>query len=458
MPMDGAAPTSARDFVLRAVAWSLGLFGLMRLGWVETQWLLPLTAAQGRLAGAVFGAATLPIDVTLACSGADAMACCAAAILAYPAAWRRRLGGAAGGVLVILGLNTIRIGTLGRAAGSPFWFGALHLYVWPAVLTLAVAAYVFGWMRAANRNSPLPAAAPPARRARLAGLAPHGPTRRFALLTLVSVVVFTAAVPHFRDSAVILAAAGMAARLAAAVLALVGIAATASGNVLSTGRGAFIVTEECVTTPLIPVYVAAALAWMETWPRRAAAVAAAAPLFIALGALRLLVVALPVTIVASPLFLIHAFYQLLLAAVVVTAAAIWRHGRSASAVRRALAGILLGATFVYLFGWSYGEALSSTVGSAAALADPQEAIALLPGFQIGLYFALCAVLFSVDYWRVIAAGAAVLALTQIAVFQGLGVAARDGLFAPQVRDVRAWAIVGPILIVAAMVPYARPRR
>ncbi len=456
MPMDGAAHRSARDFVLRGVAWSLCLFGLMRLGWIESHAILPLTAAQGRLARGLFGAAALPVEVTLACSGADALALCAAAILAYPAAWRRRLQGAAGGILLILALNTIRIGTLGRAAGSPYWFDILHLYAWPAVLALAVAGYVFGWMHAANSADASPAAVRPSRRARR--FERRGITTRFVLLTALCVVLFSIAVPLYGDSAGVLAAAGLAARLAAGSLALVGVAATATGNVLSTSRGAFVVTQECLTTPLIPVYVATALGYAGTWKLRAAALAAALPLFIALGALRLLVVALPATIVASPLFLIHAFYQLLLAAVVVTAAALWRHGRSANAVRRAVAGMALGGAFVYLFGFSYGEAIAATAGASPALPDPQGALALLPGFQIGLYFALCVVLFAIDCWAVVAAGTAVLALTQIAVFEGLGIAARAVVFAPQVREVRAWAVTAPVLVVAAMMTYARARR
>ena len=46
------------------------------------------------------------------------VALCMGAILAYPVAWSRRLAGAGLGLALILGLNTVRIGTLGRAAGG----------------------------------------------------------------------------------------------------------------------------------------------------------------------------------------------------------------------------------------------------------------------------------------------------------------------------------------------------
>ena len=44
MPMDTVrAATPARSFALRLIAWSLALFGLLRLPWVGTHILLPVT-------------------------------------------------------------------------------------------------------------------------------------------------------------------------------------------------------------------------------------------------------------------------------------------------------------------------------------------------------------------------------------------------------------------------------
>ena len=147
-------PTSARNFVLRGVAASLGLFALLRFAWIEAHLVLPFTQTQAALAARGFGAPASPVAATLACSGTDALALCLGAVLAYPAAWRRRLAGVAGGAILIVSLNTMRIGTLGLVAASPRWFTALHLYVWPAVLTLAIAGYVFAWMRSADRADP----------------------------------------------------------------------------------------------------------------------------------------------------------------------------------------------------------------------------------------------------------------------------------------------------------------
>ena len=328
---------AAFKFALRAVAWSLGLFGLLRLSWTEAHVVLPLTRMQAGLAMGLFGTPVLAVDVTLACSGADALALCLGAVLAYPAQWRMRLAGAAGGAGLILGLNSLRIGTLGRAAASPVWFSTLHVYVWPAVLTLAIAGYVFGWMRLADRRQAgaekTTAVGP------VASERPQ-PTRRFVLFAAGFLLVFSAASPLYLESAGVLAIAGFIARAAAATLGIVGISAHASANVLWTPRGGFLVTQECISTPLIPIYLAAICAYSTTWRRLVLAVLATLPLFTVLGIVRLLVVALPDAVVASPLFLVHAFYQLLLGAVVVFLAALWRHGRK-TALRHALVGVIV---------------------------------------------------------------------------------------------------------------------
>jgi exosortase/archaeosortase family protein len=432
----------ARNFALHGLAWSLGLFGLVRLNWFEKHAVLPLTLLQAGFAQRAFGKPALPIDVTLACSGADAFALCVGAILAFPAPWRMRLGGAAGAIALILVVNIARIGTLGRAAGSS-WFEPLHLYVWPALLTLAIAGYVFSWMRVATadtKKTPVPFS-----------------VRRFVVLSGAFLVVFLAASPFYLESAGVLVVAAFVARAAAFVLGYLGMQASAAGNVLWTARGGFMVTQECMTTPLIPIYIAAVFSYTQTWSRRALALAAAAPLFVALGIARLLIVALPAVLVGSPLFLIHAFYQFLLAAVIVFVAASWRHGSGRTAWQRTILGGVLGGVLVYLLNAPYSHALAAMFPSSAPLTDPQGAIALFPSFQIGLYIALCVAAFAAPAWRPFVAGLAFLGVSQIATFSALHFV-RQSALTPHVRDVRAWTLAAPVFIVAALMAYDRPRR
>jgi len=433
--------TDASKYVLHGVAVSLGLFGLIRLPSIQADVVLPLTQMQARLAAWLICTPAAPVEVTLACSGADALALFLGAVLAYPTGWRTRLTGAAAGIALVLGLNTIRIGTLGRAAASPAWFTALHVYVWPAVLTLAIAGYVLGWMRMADHVP---------RRPILAGL--PEPSRRFVGLTIVFLLIFLATSPLYLESTAVLALSGVVARGAAAVLSLAGITAHASGNVLWTGRGGFLVTQECIATPLIPLYLGAVCAYSPTWRRLALGVMATLPIFVALGAVRLLVVALPAS-VGSALFFVHAFYQLLLGAIVVCLAAFWRHGRTA--VGHAVGGIIAGTLSGILLAPLLARAIAYAGG--ASLDDPQGAIAFLPVYQAALYVALWIAAVPIAGWRRFVAGGAILGLAVTIAFFALHALSAHAGVALHVRDVRAWAIVGPVLIFAAMVCHAPSR-
>ncbi|MEX1128382.1 MAG: hypothetical protein WEB50_07450 [Vicinamibacterales bacterium] len=440
--------TDAGRYAVRAVAASLAFFGILRLAWVESHLLVPVTRAQGWAATSLFGASPVPVEVTLACSGADAMALCLAAILVYPARWGLRLTGASVGLAVILLLNVLRIGTLGQAAGDARLFNALHLYIWPALLTVAIAAYVFAWIgavdRAPARSADTPAPTAPASRLR--------PSARFARLTVIFLLLFAVASPLYLESAAVLAVGAFIAGAAAAVLGVVTVEAHATGNILWTTRGGFSVTQECISTPLIPVYLAAVVAYAATWRRRIPGILAVVPLFVGLGIVRLLIVALPIP---SPLFFVHAFYQVLLAAVIVSVAAAWRHGRR-NAPRHAVAGIALGTAFVVVLGPLYTRVFAYQ--GAPALDDPQGALALLPAFQVGLYLALCAAAFTAAGWRRLTLGLVALVFTQTAGMLALQALATHAGWMAHTRDARGWAIAGPVLVLAAVMGGHRARR
>jgi hypothetical protein len=270
--------------------------------------------------------------------------------------------------------------------------------------------------------------------------------------------VFTAASPLYLQSAGVLALATFVATAGAGALGVLGIQAYAAANVLWTARGGFLVTQECISTPLIPVYLAAVFAYAQTWRRCALALLAAVPLFIGLGIARLLVIALPAALVASPVVLVHAFYQLLLAAVLVFLAALWRHGAGPMAWRRTLMGIAAGTGLVYVLGAPYTRLLTSAFAAGVRLDDPQGAVALLPAFQVGLYVALCVAAFAAVNWRRLATGFALLAMSQVVIIAALHFAVERIGVMPEVRDVRAWAVAGPLLLVAALITSDAPRR
>lgn len=139
-------PVSAVRLILTVGGWVVGLFGLLRLDWVQQRVLLPLGSAQQQIAGDLMGASTTAVVVDISCTGADEMALCVGVIMAFPAAWSARVRGALGGLALLLALNTVRIGSLSLVADDRAMLDLLHLYVWPAMLVVAVLAYVFGWM------------------------------------------------------------------------------------------------------------------------------------------------------------------------------------------------------------------------------------------------------------------------------------------------------------------------
>jgi SAM-dependent methyltransferase len=265
----------------------------------------------------------------------------------------------------------------------------------------------------------------------------------------------------YLESAPVVALAGWMAGIAATLLGWQGVVASTSGSVLVLARGAYQVTGECIATPVIPVGVAAALAMPWPWGRRALALLAVGPIFVALGIARLLVLAIPTAIADAPLFWTHAFFQLLTALVAVVAVVVWRHredSRWSLVGGRALIAAGVGLGVAVLFGFRYAQAVqdvaltlsASWIGSNGAslvtASDPQRALMLLPPFQLGLFVALAiagTAAWNPKRW---AGALGVLVLSQVLLFVALhGMAASSGLTMP-VPGVRAWAVGAPLVL------------
>ena len=364
----------------------------------------------------------------------------------------------------ILALNTLRIATLGRAAASPALFQALHLQVWPAILVLATSGYVFAWMRGALGA---PGRAEEGASAEDDALSSIG--RRFAPRAAVFLVAFALCGPWIARSQALLEAGAWTVRAAAFLLTAAGVAATASANVLATSRGAFRVTPECLATALIPLYVAGVLTARLTWGWRAVALMAAPPLFGALAIARLLLLAIPPALAASPLFLVHGFHQLVLAVILVVLLALWREPPAPRSWARAAgrAGAALGASAILAI--VAGAALTGTLlGAARAVAslaphtltelaapgDAQGALALLPAYQAALLLAL-GMTASVG-WRRLLAAFGVLLASQVVFLVALGeLAAHAGLVSHALL-LRAWTVGVPVVLTLVMLRAGRP--
>lgn len=459
---DRAGPRrSGLRFAATIGAWFVGLFGLMRLGWVENTLLTPFAQLQQRVAEQLTGVTSGLLYADASCSGGDPMALCMGAVFAYPAAWGARLRGAAAGLAVITALNVVRLGSLSMVAENRALLDALHLYVWPGILILAAAAYVYGWMDRQGGGGRPPAVGGAAGFGATAVLG--GATRRFVVLTAVLVAVYFAGAPFFYGSDLVRVLAGWIALTGGAVLTAAGTAATVNGAGISTAHGGFLVTQECVFTPLIPVYLAGVLAAPLAPRRRALAVAATPIIFFAVGVARVLVLAVPVAFVGSYDMAIHGFSQTLVAVLLVIAAAVWTVGGGRPGAVRAGtavgAGVAAGFAAAPVLGALLGggaAVLQALAGHGHPFADEQGAAAALPAFQAGLFAALWIAVAGRTRWRRALLGFGVLVAVQAALALSVGELARHAGFNPHVSLIRAWTVVVPVVLVWVLARPAGP--
>jgi exosortase H (IPTLxxWG-CTERM-specific) len=116
-------------------------------------------------AGAWQGAAKrehgFAVSIEAGCNGVEATIVLVAAVLAFPASWRRKLAGLAIGIVAVQGLNIVRVISLfylGQWNFSVFEWA--HLYVWQALIMLDVLVVWLLWVRTLPRPEPdLPAVA-----------------------------------------------------------------------------------------------------------------------------------------------------------------------------------------------------------------------------------------------------------------------------------------------------------
>ena len=448
-------------FAVTIGAWFVGLFGLMRLGWVENTLLTPFAQLQQRVAEQLSGVTSGLLYADASCSGGDPMALCMGAIFAYPAAWGARLRGAVVGLAAITALNVVRLGSLSMVAENRALLDALHLYVWPGILILVAAAYVYGWMdRQGSRGGAGRPSAPGAAAGGMLGAVPvlGGATRRFMVLTAVFVAAYFAAAPFFYGSDLVRVLAGWIALTGGAVLTAAGTAATVNGAGIITAHGGFLVTQECVFTPLIPVYLAGVLAAPLVPWRRALAIAATPVIFFAIGVARVLVLAVPVAFVGSYEVAIHGFSQTLVAVLLVVAAAVWAAADRRQGAARALvavgAGLAAGFAAAPVLGALLGggaAALQAVAGLGHPFVDEQGAAAVLPAFQVALFVALWAAVADRARWRRALLGLGVLASSQAVLALLVGELAHHAGFDPHVSLIRAWTVVVPAALVWVLV-------
>jgi exosortase H (IPTLxxWG-CTERM-specific) len=100
------------------------------------------------------------VSIEAGCNGVEATIVLVAAILAFPASWKRKLVGLAIGVVAVQALNIVRVISLFYLGQWNFdAFDFAHRYVWQALIMLDVLIVWLLWVRALPRASPVPAPA-----------------------------------------------------------------------------------------------------------------------------------------------------------------------------------------------------------------------------------------------------------------------------------------------------------
>jgi exosortase H (IPTLxxWG-CTERM-specific) len=99
------------------------------------------------------------VSIEAGCNGVEATIVLVAAILAFPASWKRKLLGLAVGIVAVQALNVVRVISL-------FYLGQwnlevfewAHLYVWQALIMLDVLIVWLIWVRTLPAGGTAPAA------------------------------------------------------------------------------------------------------------------------------------------------------------------------------------------------------------------------------------------------------------------------------------------------------------
>lgn len=485
-PAEGeeASPTRTLvTFVVTVAAWVVGLYGLFRLPLVQQYGLVPFARIQQGIAVALFGVSPTAIIVDVSCTGSDAMALALGAVLGFPAPWKQRIRAAGVGFLLITALNTLRIATLSMVVGERATFDLLHLYVWPGLIVLAAVLYVFRWMQSVTPGGPVPSSSLEPGNGTDRSLASAGASSpssssaeeerairpgawgiaassgwRFGITASVLVTGYFVASPWILGSATLQTVSVWSAGVARTLMAGVGVTASVNGNLLMAGSRAWLITPECIVTPLIPVYLATIMCWPTTARRRWLALACAPLLFFSLGVVRLLVLALPASLAVHTVAL-HAFYQIALALLLVAFAVRFARGSREDSAGwhwpRAASAIVLGTAAAA----AYAAAIAAVVSPVADLigralphlghgySDAQGALMILPAFQLGLFVALWVAAGEGLRSARVAAAAAVLAIQQSVVVLVLGELQTHAGFELPIVAIRAGAILVPVALV-----------
>ena len=131
-------------------------------------WLLTALGEKAEVVGTEIRCSSFGVNIENGCNGVETALLFGAAVLAFPASWKRRLIGLGLGFLAIQALNLFRVVTLvWIGIHRPALFNSSHTVIWQSIVVLFGVVLFLIW---ASRQRPRPAEVPaPARAPRRRG-------------------------------------------------------------------------------------------------------------------------------------------------------------------------------------------------------------------------------------------------------------------------------------------------
>ena len=131
-------------------------FGLLGSAWIDAvalwtaDWMGALLNALGtpvRVDGPIVASDRFAVNIVAECTAVGPLVLFMGAVLAYPASFRAKTIGVALGLVVLTGVNLVRLVTLfWIGAAFPQYLGTAHLLVWQSVMILLALVLWLFWI------------------------------------------------------------------------------------------------------------------------------------------------------------------------------------------------------------------------------------------------------------------------------------------------------------------------
>ena len=114
----------------------------------EARFALKLLGENAQVDGQVLSSSRFAVQIYNGCNGLEAILVFVAGVLAFPAAWARRLAGVVLGVLAIQVVNTVRVVSLFYIGiFKPQWFAISHVFIWQSLIILVGVVLWLVWVQ-----------------------------------------------------------------------------------------------------------------------------------------------------------------------------------------------------------------------------------------------------------------------------------------------------------------------